>query len=268
MCNEIHFLKQKLNFLYNNFEQLIFVDYDIMNQCNSKDGSIQYIENFNDEKKKIKLIKITKNKLDNIKIYNGISMIEKRKMFAEASKYIKDDIDIIWATDLDEFFNEKLIRITEKKFLEDPSLITLNIPHYIFIYNQYNIFNGRNIKNTSYICPPRITKHIKNKIYGHCNFDTYGKTIKCNEEFIYHYAYIGYNRNKFKLNIYNKDKNKSKNRLNNKFLKIYYNNLIKNNKYIDIFHPNIKLRMKSIKYDNNHPEYINLDEMIKNLNKI
>ena len=29
-------------------------------------------------------------------------------MFAKGSKFIKDDIDIIWATDMDEFFNKKV----------------------------------------------------------------------------------------------------------------------------------------------------------------
>uniref|UniRef100_A0A6C0J7F9 Uncharacterized protein n=1 Tax=viral metagenome TaxID=1070528 RepID=A0A6C0J7F9_9ZZZZ len=48
MCNELPFLKYKLPFLYNHFKQLIFVDYDIFDKCNLNDGTIEYIENFND----------------------------------------------------------------------------------------------------------------------------------------------------------------------------------------------------------------------------
>ena len=107
MCNELPFLKQKLLFLYNNFSQLIFIDYDIQNNCNSIDGSIEYIENFKDIDKKITLLKDFDP--DKIHEYNGESIIEKRKMFAYGSKYIKDNIDIIWATDLDEFFHKDLI---------------------------------------------------------------------------------------------------------------------------------------------------------------
>ena len=79
MSNELIFLKQKLKFLYDNFQQIIFVDYDIINNCNSKDGSIEYIENFNDEHNKITLIKFNENDLKTITNYNGGSMIEKEK---------------------------------------------------------------------------------------------------------------------------------------------------------------------------------------------
>ena len=53
MCNELIFLKQKLNFLYENFDQIIFVDYDILNKQNSTDGSIEYLENFDDPENKL-----------------------------------------------------------------------------------------------------------------------------------------------------------------------------------------------------------------------
>ena len=51
-CNELPLLRHKLPFLYKYFHQIIIVDYDILNDCNSKDGSIEYIEKFPDEKKK------------------------------------------------------------------------------------------------------------------------------------------------------------------------------------------------------------------------
>ena len=158
---------------------------------------------------------------------NGGSMIEKRKMFAKGSHYINDDIDIVWATDMDEFFDKNLKNIVENEFEQDTNLITLDFPEYTFVYNQYNILKGEEINNSSYICPARITRHFKNKIYGHCNFDSYGKTKKCEKEFIYHFAWIGYNRNKFKLNIYNRNNDSEKKRINDIFLNVYYKSLIK-----------------------------------------
>jgi hypothetical protein len=266
LCNELSFLKHKLKFLYDNFDQLIFIDYDILNNCNSKDGSLEFIESFDDKDNKITLIKFTEKDLKIINDFNGVSMIEKRKMFSKGSGFIKDDIDIVWATDMDEFFNKNLIKITENKFSNDKDLITLNIPHYIFTYNSFNIFKGTEINNSSYICPPRITRHFKGKIYGHCNFDSYGKTLKCSEEFIYHYAYVGYKRNVSKLRIYTKDNNPEKIRINKKYLDIYSESLKRNDKYIDIFHPNLKLNMSSIKFNSPHPDYINIEKMINDLN--
>lgn len=268
LCNEITFLKQKLEFLYNNFEQIIFVDYDIMRNCNSSDGSIEFIENFEDKKEKITLIKFNENDLRSITNYNGVSMVEKRIMFAKGSQYIKDDIDLVWATDMDEFFDNSLISIAENEFKTDEKLITLNIPHFIFIYNQFNILKGDALHNSSYICPARITKHFKNKIYGHCNFESYGKTIKCDKDFIYHFGWNGLKRNLFKLNIYNRSNNLEKRKHNNIFLNIYYQALIKNEKYINISHPNPGLKMNSIKFEREVPDYIDIDKMMSELNDL
>lgn len=257
-CNELPFLKQKLPFLYKFFDQIIIIDYDILNNCNSKDGSIEYINNFNDYENKITLL--TKFDFNNITNYNGVSMIEKQKMFAYCSKFINDTIDIIWATDLDEFFNSNLINIIENKYHKDPNLISIDVPHKIFCYNQYNIFNY----NRLFYIKPRITKHFKNKIYGHCNFETYGKTLKLEKYFLYHFSYVGYHRCKHKLILFN-TKTTSKH-MQNEWLTIYFNHLKNNDKYVNLVHPGN--RCKTIKYNNSYPDYINMDEMIKDLNII
>jgi len=267
ICNELPFLKQKLPFLYEHFEQIIFIDYNIYNKCNSTDGTIEYIENFYDPTNKITLIKFTESNLKQINNFNGVSMIEKQKMFALGSKYIKDEINIIWATDMDEFFNNNLIKIVENEFTKDDKLITIDIPEMMFVYNQFNIFKGEEKDNSTYVCPARITKHFKNKIYGHCNFSSYGKTIKCNKEYIYHFAWVGVNRVKFKSNIYNKSNNSEKNKINEIFLKIYLDNLKENNKYINIYHTNKDLKFKSIKYTSElYPKYIDINTLINELN--
>jgi len=255
MANELPFLKQKLKFLYDNFEQVIFVDYDIAHKSNSKDGSIEYIENFNDPEKKIILIKdFNPNEIHN---YNGVSFIDKQKMFAGASKYIKDDIDIVWATDLDEFFDKNLIIRVENSYKNDDKLISINIPHLIFVYNQYNVFN-----DILWAGPPRITKHVKGKIYGHCNFQTYGKTIKYEDYNYYHFAFVGYNRCSFKFVIYGSYNS------NKPWLLKYLSALKNNKKHIDLDHPNKRLNLKSKRYNGNVLDYINIEEMIIDLNLI
>lgn len=255
-CNELHFLKEKIPFLYKHFQQIIIIDYDILNKCNSTDGTIEFLENFPDPDKKITLLKNFNP--DEITDYNGVSIIEKRKMFSYGSQFIKDDIDAVWATDLDEFFDEKLIKYVKKLYSEDHDLISIDIPHIVFAYNQFNIFDY----NKLYI-KPRITKHKIGKIYGHCNFETYGKTIKLTNNFLYHFAYVGYNRCFHKLALYNKKGTIHPN--TNNYLKCYKNSLLKKEKYINISHPN-GTNIKTIKYDKDYPNYIDIENLVKNLN--
>lgn len=255
MCNELPFLKQKLPFLYKNFDYIIFVDYNISTKTNSNDGSIEYIENFPDDKNKIKLIKDIN--IDEIQKYRGASIVEKRKMFAIGSKYIPDDIDILWATDLDEFFDIKLIKHIEFLYLKDTELQSVDIPHIIFVYNQYNKFNS----DYFYICP-RITRHKKGFLYGHCDFASYGKTINLKEYYLYHFAYVGFNRCLFKLKYIYKDKDWRK------WCIKYLSTLKSNKKYINIDHPNKTLTFKAIPFIDEIPKYINCDVLCKELNKL
>lgn len=256
ICNELVFLKKKLPFLYKFFDQIIFIDYDIFNNTNSNDGSIEYIESFNDIENKIILIKDYYNK--DISGFNGVSMIEKQQMFSVGSKYIKDNIDVIWATDADEFFDYDLINEIDNLYQTDKTIISIDIPHIIFFYNQYNVLNNKNF----YICP-RITKHSKNKIYGHCNFQTYGKTIKLSNRFLLHFAYVGYKKCKQKIELYNK-----KGMFHSLDFLIHYKKCLENNEKIFQFkHPNPNV-VDSIIYDSNIKiyEYIDVDNMCKELN--
>ena len=260
-CNELPFLEEKLPFLYKHFKQIIMIDYNILEKCNSTDGSIEYIENFPDPEKKITLIKDFNP--DKITKYNGVSIIEKQKMFSYGSQFVRDDIDQIWATDNDEFFDEKLINNINKLYAEDSNLISVDIPHIYFVYNQYNIYKYKN--GSQFYIRPRVTKHIKDKIYGHCNFETYGKTIKLKNDYLYHFAYVGYNRCLDKLTLYNKKGSKHHHTTN--FLKCYKESLLKDEKYFNVRHPNGSDLM-CVKYDKDYPEYINVDKLIKKLNII
>jgi len=259
-CNDLPFLKQKLHFLYNNFDQIIFIDYNILKKTNSDDGSIEYIESFNDYEKKIILLKNFNP--DEIIEYNGVHIIELQKMFSYGSSFINDDIDIVWATDLDEFFTYDLIQNVENLYLNDNELISIDIPHIIFTYNQYNVFNYFSL----FYIKPRITRHVKGKIYGHCNFETYGKTIKLINMYLYHFSYIGFNRCYNKLVLYNSIGDGSKHVLD-EWLNEYKLNLKNKKKYIDIYHPG-NTSIKTIDYNEYIPEYININEIIDELNNI
>lgn len=256
LCNELPYLKQKLNFLYIYFNQIIFIDYDILNNCNSKDGSIQFINDFDDYQNKITLL--TDFNPEDIEKYNGYSIVEKQKMFAYASRFIKDDNEIIWATDLDEFFEKNLIDRVEECYNEDEELVSIDVPHINFVYNQYNRFYYPHL----FYIVPRITRHVIGKIYGHCNFVTYGKTKIINDIFLYHFAYVGYKRCKHKLELFNKNNNKHQ---QEEWLEKYMNCLEKGDKYIEINHPG-KIGIMSVKYEGNYPDYIDIDTMINELN--
>lgn len=191
-CNELPFLKRKLPLMYKHFDQIIIVDYDILNKCGSRDGSIEFMTNFPDPENKLKVI--TDFDPSIITEFEGVSVIEKRKMFAHASAFIWDEIDVVWATDLDEFFEPELLKIVEEKY-KDPSIVSIDLPHRVFIKDTRHIFNfGDNF----YICP-RITRHTR-KIYGHCNFRDYGKTVTL-PHYLYHFSYVGLNRIVHKLNV-------------------------------------------------------------------
>lgn len=256
MCNELPFLKHKLKYLYKYFSQIIFVDYNLVEKSNSTDGSIEYIENFPDPEKKIILIKdFDPNK---ILFYHGESFIEKQKMFAKASEFINKNTDIIWATDLDEFFDTELINEVEQMYDSDKDLISIDLPHKIFVYNQYNYFD----KSDFYICP-RITKYKENFIYGHCDFDKYGKTIKYTNRFLYHYAFVGLNRCYFKFNIYTNP------RFNHiQWLNKYVKHLREKDKYIELPHSNTHLKLISKPYTEKHPDYLDIDSLCNELNII
>ena len=261
ICNEITFLKYRLPFYYKYYSQIIFVDYDIRNNCNSNDGSIEYIKNFNDPENKIILL-TDLDQINNIKDYNGFSMVKKQKMSALASKYIKDDINIIWSMDVDEFFNKSLIVKAEEEFNKDDKLISIDCSWKTFIYSHHNLLNDGNRKLGYY--PIRITKHFKGKIYGHCNWRTYGKIKSLPNQWIYHFAYIGLKRCYNKLVLYN-TKTTSKH-LQDGWCKQYRNHLKNNDKYVNLIHPGSK--QSTSNYNGPYPEETDIDKMINELNSI
>ena len=258
LYNELPFLKQKLPFLYENYDQLIFFDLHIFNLNFSKDGGHEFIKNFPDPDNKITLIE--KTDLSNIKQYHGDGSVEKQQMFAEGSKYVRNDMDVFWCTDLDEFFDTDLIRKVEEVLEGDSTINTIDVAHRIFLKDGEHYFKSDEEHTWLF---PRIARHKKGNIYPHCTI-SYPKVHKLDTNYkIFHYAYIGIFRNMIKLGNYSK---------HNPYLRQIYTQWL--NKYkncknsediVKLGHPNPNLNWGVNIYNEKHPKYINMEKMLKEL---
>jgi hypothetical protein len=240
ICNELPFLEKKVPFLYKNFDQLIFVDYNIATKGNSTDGSIEYLLHYPDPENKMTIIHDPQ--LHEIFKYFGTSFVEKQKMFARASEFIDDDIDVIWAMDADEFFDEGLIRIVEQTFKDFPKIQTIQTLEWTFFLNEHNVLNI----NPCALCKPRITRHIPGKIYGHCNFDQYTPLITVPYA-LYHFAYTGLERCREKLKLYGYSK---------EWMKVLEKAVRKGERYISVRHPNSNVDAYTVPFNGLLPSYL------------
>jgi hypothetical protein len=238
LYNELPFLKQKLSFLYKHFDQLIFYDLNINTFEFSNDGSHEFIKNFPDPENKITLIE-QKNLLSAIN-FHGKSFVQKKQMFAIGSLYIKNNIDIFWCTDLDEFFNKQLIKDIEYIYKTTDSN-TILIPHIIYYKNENYILPGKENTGVSRLPYARIMKYNPGRIFGHCE-DGQDPIFIFDNNYLYHFAFIGNKRMKFKSELYEKE--------------------------------NFYTEWKNFNFDKSNciisqytiPEYINIKEMMNDLN--
>ena len=274
LYNEISFLKQKMKFLYENFEQLIFYDLNVCtpNPHFSTDGSHEFIKNYPDPENKITLIE--KKDLSDVINFRGDGSIEKRKMFAVGSSYVWDDIESFWCFDLDEFFNKSLIEKVNNAFNENKEINSIDVDHYIFLKDNETILVDKNSDTWSFYS--RIARHKPGNVYGHCSISLqYPNTRKIEDEFCYHFAWVGETRVKSKINHYTKPPTGSPKNipLYEKWIKNIWNKFkdfkseIKSD---DIFgypnmHPSVPKGLK--KYSGDYPEYLNVNKMIGDLNK-
>jgi hypothetical protein len=246
LYNELPFLKQKLPFLYENFSQLIFYDLNIHTLEFSDDGGHEYIANFPDPENKITLI--DKKNLDDVEEYDGLSFVQKQKMFAVGSRFVRDDIDVFWCTDMDEFFSKDAMKKVETEI--ENGAQTVNIPNLLFFKNEKYVFciEGYVLHNFPWV---RICKHKSSRIYGHCNLNKYTPTHFI-DEILFHFVYVGNKRVKFKSDMYK--------------LNEWYENIWKkfDGKDLDkIYNPVLPHSLAINKHP--IPEYINIQEMMKDL---
>jgi hypothetical protein len=195
--NELALLKQKLPFLYEHFDQLIFYDLNVMGipYSFSDDGTHEYIYDFPDPENKIRLIEETN--LDRLPITPGGSHMGKRKMFIYGSQFVDNDIDVFWCTDTDEFFNATLIKRVEQVLTEHKDVDSIELNQYYFWKNRKFIicWNGKDTRNG----PIRITRHKKGNVYGHCSLRLqYPSAYEIEDELLYHFSCVGDKRMRFK----------------------------------------------------------------------
>ena len=200
LYNELPFLKQKLPFLYKHFDQIIFYDLNATTLEFSDDGSHEYIKNFADPENKITLIE--KRNLEDVTEYNGLSMINKQKMFAVASPLVNDDIDVFWCTDMDEFFSPTLITAVESHY-KNHVTGSIHLDQIIYFKNQNFVFCTSDGTETLPWGLSRITQHKKGNVYGHCNIQSkFPPAIRLKDHLLHHFSFVGTNRVKFKFNLY------------------------------------------------------------------
>lgn len=256
LYNELAFLKQKMEFLYDNFDQLIFYDMYALSEPYhfSTDGSHEFIKKYPDPENKITLLE--ELNFSSLKNFPGVSVKGKQKMFAFGSRYIRDDIDIYWCTSMDEFFKETLIKKVEDIFESNNRVKSLNIPHIIFFKDTRTVYCEPDGNYLRWAFAPRVTRHKKGNVYGHCTLGRqYSPVTTIKDEFIYHYAYIGKKRICLKEAFYWK-KIVSKTDTSKLTEKCYgYPSM----------HPSLKKGIR--RYNGDHPSYIDLKEMEIMLNR-
>jgi len=204
LCNELPFLKQKMDFMYHNFSQLIFFDLCINCEpmAHSTDGSWEYLNNYPDPENKIVIIDCTD--LSGIEANNGKSLKAKQRMFRLGSSFVRDDIDVFWCQDLDEFYDAGFIRDVERILNYDPEIISIRM-NWLTFWRERDIVLSRpkgylNERNRAHdsglVSPPRVARHKPGQIYPHCELQSLGKVYDVDHKdgMLFHFAWVGDDR--------------------------------------------------------------------------
>ncbi len=273
LYNELPFLKQKLPFLYERFEQLIFFDLNVgtYNPHFSTDGSHEFIQDYPDPANKITLINETD--ISGVQGYCGGGSIEKQKMFALGSRYVNDDIDVFWCTDLDEFFHEAFIDEVEECFRKFPEVNSIDLEHYIFWKNFEYILCYLD-KDTRPLFA-RVCRHKKGNIYSHCAIqDQFPQTLFLENQQYYHFSWVGNARVKNKFHHYSRPPTGSPQNIA-PYEKYWKDVWMPFDESMDIepgeifgyphMHPNPAISMGIKKFAGNLPSYVNYSELKRDL---
>jgi len=201
LYNEIDFLRLKMPFLYEHFDQLIFYDLHVFGNERkfSNDGSHEFIKNYPDPDNKITLIEETD--LSGVTPLGAGNEI-KCKMFSYGSKFVHDDIDVFWCTDMDEFFKEDLIAEVETIFKR--SVNSIGTKFYNFYKTpEFLLTNNKEL----YVNPTpnssvRIIRHQKGNKYGHCDGAKYRPINLTTKNALYHLSWVGEKRVREKFSYY------------------------------------------------------------------
>lgn len=260
--NELPFLRQKLPFLYEHFDQIIFYDLNITKEpyTYSDDGSHEYIKEYPDPEGKIILIE--KKDLSDIIEYRGGSFVEKRKMFAVGSLLVRDNIDAFWCTDADEFFTEDFIEEVEHAF-SNTSCNTVDMDHYVFFYDHRFLFTEIN-GNDKMSLFPRVARHKPGNLYGHCSLSQQFPPLhKVPDLYYYHFAYTGKKRIELKC-----DHHKYLNYMSEIYETFNPEKVEGECWGFPNMHPNKEFVPRGVKrYTGDYPAYLNTEKLKKDLGR-
>jgi hypothetical protein len=199
--NELPYLTEKMEFLYRNFDQLIFYDLGVLTLPyeNSNDWSLETLQDYPDPGEKITVL--SSPDLTHIPVIPGKELAAKRQMSVACSKLVRDDIDVVWTMDIDEFFDGPLMLEVENLLTENPDVQVVDIPQIIFWKNTNLILRTKD----SETCPNelRVARHVPGRIYLHCNMEQIGTIGKVTENCMYHFSWIDEERYRFKTGLHN-----------------------------------------------------------------
>jgi len=201
LYNEIDFLRLKMPFLYEHFDQLIFYDLLVFGNERkfSNDGSHEFIKNYPDPENKITLIEETD--LSGITPLGAGNEI-KCKMFSYGSKFVRDDMDVFWCTDMDEFFKEELISEVESVFKRSVNSIGTKFYNF-YKTTEFLLTNNKELcVNPTPNSSVRIIRHQKGNKYGHCDGAKYRPINLTTKNALYHLSWIGEKRVREKFSYY------------------------------------------------------------------
>mgnify|MGYP003135074757 CR=1 FL=1 len=197
LCDELPLLMQKTKWLYENFSQLIFYDLCIDGMCHSRDGSYEFLKNYPDPQNKITIIE--KMNLDDVEANNGGSRIQKQKMFRYASSLVRDDIDVFWCSDADEFCDTEFIDDVERVLIENPSVMSVDMRHNYFWRDKDIILEHKHAPGVGMTLFPRVCRHEPGRVYPHCAIQNLGPKHMIEDRKWYHFAWVGDKRTKAKF---------------------------------------------------------------------
>jgi len=188
-------------FLYEHFDQLIFYDLLVFGNERkfSNDGSHEFIKNYPDPENKITLIEETD--LSGITPLGAGNEI-KCKMFSYGSKFVRDDMDVFWCTDMDEFFKEELISEVESVFKRSVNSIGTKFYNF-YKTTEFLLTNNKELcVNPTPNSSVRIIRHQKGNKYGHCDGAKYRPINLTTKNALYHLSWIGEKRVREKFSYY------------------------------------------------------------------
>lgn len=193
VCNELPMLRQKVPFLYQHFDQLIFYDLNVLTRGPSTDGSREYLERYPDPGGKLL-------------VCTNREATDKREMFRVGSKHVQDDVDVFWCTDCDEFFNPGLVRRVER-VLAETDANSIQLRNVVFFHNENWALSTLKGFTRWWLPYPRIARHRPGTVYEHCGLaSTHQPVYRLDEnagrDTLYHFAEVGEARMRFRCSVH------------------------------------------------------------------